>query len=206
MCNFFKLPHFEVLQGYLQSQVIGVYFISAISLSEFSIIAILYVDDSDVLITATQKDEFLFSIFNRTQRAATIYQSAVHQIGGPVRLDKYRWHLMQLDKWSYLKNDKTNTFKIMDTNHNAQPLHQLSVDHRWKGLSILLSPEGNWNDHTKYLIDEKFIPRNNAISTSYLYKNNIYCAATTSIFKTIDYSLAATFMYNFTKMYFKNGN
>ena len=37
-----------VILSYLQSQVIGVYFISAISLSVFNIIVILYVDDFDI--------------------------------------------------------------------------------------------------------------------------------------------------------------
>ena len=81
----------------------------------------------------------------------------------------------------------------MDTNHIAQPIHCLNVDHGLKCLGILLSPEGNWNDHTIYLIDD-IVPWNNAMLTSSLYKHDIYSAATTSIFKTVDYSLAATFM------------
>ena len=97
-----------VILTYLQSKAIGVYFISAISLSVFSIIAILYVDDPDILITAIQKDESISSIVKRTQKAAAIYQLVVHQIGGAVRRDRCRWYLIQLqwkqDKWSYLKN------------------------------------------------------------------------------------------------------
>ena len=63
-----------VILLYEQSQVVGVYFISAISFLVFSIIAILYVDDSDILITAIQKDESVFSIFNRTKKTADTYQ------------------------------------------------------------------------------------------------------------------------------------
>ena len=157
---------------------------------------ILYVDDSDNLITVIQKDESTSSIFKRSQKAATAYQSVVHQTGGAVRPDKCRLCSIQFqwkkDKWSYLKNHKTDTLQIMDINHIAQPIQQLSVDQGWKDLGILLSDEGNWNDHTKYLIDVKIIPWNNTISTLYLHKHDIYHAAATSIFKTVDYSLTAT--------------
>ena len=81
-----------VILSFLQSQVIGTHFTSAITLSIFNIIAILYVDDSDILIAATHKDETISSIFNRTQQSANIYQSAVHQTGGAVRPNKCRWY------------------------------------------------------------------------------------------------------------------
>ena len=54
-------------------------------------------DESDILITATQKDESISSTFNRTEKAAAIYQSAVHQTGGAVRPDKYRWYLFNFN-------------------------------------------------------------------------------------------------------------
>ena len=188
-----------VILSYLESQIVGIHFISAISLSLFSIVAILYVDDSDILIAALQKDETSSSIFRRTQKAATSYQSAVHQTGGAVRPDKCRWYsihfLWKNDKWTYLKKCNTeDSLQILDSNFVAQPIKRLSVSQGWKGLGVVSSPDGNWHDHVKYLIEEKIIPWNNGISSFYLQRHDIYRAATTSIFKTVDYSLPATFL------------
>ena len=93
----------------LQSQVVGVYFISAVS-SVFSIIAILYMDDSDILIIAIQKDESASSIFNRSQKAANTYQSAVHQTGSAVRPDKCIWYLIQF-QWKKINGHTSRIIK-----------------------------------------------------------------------------------------------
>ena len=187
-----------VILSYLQSQATGIQFTSALTLSVFSLVAILYVDDSDILVTADQEDESSISIFNRTQIAATAYQTAVHQTGGAVRPDKCRWYSIQFqwkqDKWSYCKKYNSGKLQIMDTNSVLQPVESLCVTQGWKGLGVVSSPSGNWDDHMKYLIMEKIIPWNNGISSSHLQKHDIHRAATTSIFKTIDYSLPATFL------------
>ena len=102
-----------MILSYLQSQVTGVYFTSAISLPVFSIVAILYMDDSDILITATQNDESISSNVNRTQKAAASYQSAVYQTGGAVRPDKCRWYLIQF-QWNKING---HTLKIKKQTH-----------------------------------------------------------------------------------------
>ena len=187
-----------VILSYLQSQAIGIQFMSAITMSIFSLIAILYVDDSDILVAAICNDESDTSIFSRTQKAATAYHTAVHQTGGAVRPDKCRWYSIQFewkqDKWSYRKKYATGNLQIMDTNSIQQSIQSLCVTQGWKGLGVVSSPSGNWDDHVKYLISEKIIPWNNGISSSYLQKHDVYRAATTSIFKTIDYSLPTTFL------------
>jgi len=51
---------------------------------------------------------------------------------------------------------------------------------------------GCWKDHMNYLINEKINPWNASIRSSYLQRHDVYRAALTSIFKSIDYTLPAT--------------
>jgi len=51
--------------AYLESQVVGINVYSALTLTLFTLVAILYVDDSDILIAATRKDESAESVSKR---------------------------------------------------------------------------------------------------------------------------------------------
>ena len=118
-----------VILSYLKSQVIGVNIISAITSSLFSIIAILYVDDSDVLIAARYSCESITSICKRAQRAATSYHNAVQQTGGAVRPEKCRWYAIAF-QWKNGKCKYDHTISvpdilIKDTNNIAQPIKRL---------------------------------------------------------------------------------
>ena len=76
--------------AYLERQVVGINAYSAVTLTLFTLVAILYVDDSDILIAAVEKDETAHSVSRRAQKAATAYQNGVHQTGGAVRPEKCR--------------------------------------------------------------------------------------------------------------------
>ena len=43
----------------------------------------------------------------------------------------------------------------MDTYHKRQSITRLCTNHGWKGSGILSARDGTWDDHVKYLIDEK---------------------------------------------------
>jgi len=65
--------------AYLESQVVGINVYSAITLTLFTLAAILYVDDSNILLAAVRKDESAMSISERAQKAAKSYQDGVNQ-------------------------------------------------------------------------------------------------------------------------------
>ena len=187
-----------VILSFLQSQVVGVYITSAITLTVFSLIAIMYVDDSDIILTAIDPNESPLDLQRRAQRAATTYQSAVAQTGGAVRPEKCRWYSICFKvvngKYTYIKNPKVPDIQICNSNNTLQHILRLAPSQGWKGLGVITAPDGNWNDHVKYIIEEKIQPWNKSILSSYLQKHDIYRSATTAIFKTIDYSLPATFL------------
>ena len=186
-----------VILAYLESAITGICVTTAISLTLFSLTAIMYVDDTDILIAATNKNDDAETIQRKSQQAATAYQDGVQQTGGAVRPDKCRWYLITFawrsGKWYY---EKKNQYQINleDDKGKSQIVTKLQINQGFKGLGIVTAPDGNWKDHVTYLIEEKIKPWNQSIQSSYLQKQDIYRAAFTSIFKTIDYTLPATYM------------
>ena len=186
-----------VILAFLESQTTGILIISAITMSIFTLSAIMYVDDADILIAATHKNESHISIRNRVQKSATVYKAGVHQTGGAIRPEKCRWYLIAF-KWingiaKYEYSPDTEPVTIENSNGNEKVVERLGIRTGWKGLSIVASPSGCWKqDHMNYLINEKINPWNASIRSSYLQRHDVYQAAFTSIFKSIDYTLPAT--------------
>ena len=135
---------------------------------------------------------------NRAQISATTYQQAVQQTGGAIRPDKCRWYSITFkwvsSNWKYVNKTDVEPIKIEDSNGNLCPIQQLDNRTGWKGLGIIAAPNGKWKDHVEYLVKEKIAPWNASIKNSYLEKHDVYRAAFTSIFKSIDYTLPATSM------------
>ena len=187
-----------VIISFLEAQVVGFVVKSAITLTTLNIIAIMYVDDSDILIGSTSATESERTIRNRVQHAADIYHKGVYQTGGAIRPDKCRWFLITFEwkagKWRYGKNTEIDDIYIKDTHNKYQKVKRLSVSEGWKGLGVIAAPDGNWNDQVEFLVEEKIKPWNNSIQNSLLQKHDVYRSAFTSIFKTVEYPLAATYM------------
>jgi len=139
--------------------VVGINVYSALTLTLFTLVAILYVDDSDILIAATRKDESAESVSKRAQKAATAYQDGVHQTGGAVRPEKCRWYSISFKwiagEWKYDNNPKIDKVYIQNSNGNEREIERLKVNQGWKGLGIIAAPDGKWKDHVTYLIEEK---------------------------------------------------
>ena len=185
-----------VILAFLESQTTGISIISAITMSIFTLSAIMYVDDADILIAATHKNENYKSIRNRVQKSAKVYKAGVHQTGGAIRPEKCRWYLIAF-KWingiaKYEYSPDIEPVTIEDSNGKEKVVERLDIRKGWKGLGIVASPSGCWKDHMNYLINEKINPWNASIRSSYLQRHDVYRAAFTSIFKSIDYTLPAT--------------
>ena len=106
------------------------------------------------------------------------------------------FHIYPIDikKWKYNHKPNAVTLILSNNNRKEQPIEQLSVKKRWKGLGIVSASNGTWNDHVDCLLNKNIIPWNISINTSYLQQHNVYRPAFTSIFKSIDYKFPATSM------------
>ena len=63
--------------------------------------------------------------------------------------------------------------KIVDSNDNLRPIQQFGIRVGWKGLGIVASPDGKWQDHIKYSVKEKIAPWNISTKT-HSWKNKMY--------------------------------
>ena len=187
-----------VIIAFLESKTIGVQIVSAITLTVFTMSAIMYVDDSDILLSAISHDDTAEMLRDRAQSSASAYQQGVQQTGGAIRPDKCRWYSITFkwigSKWKYENKPKLEPIFIENAQGKMCPIQQLDNKVGWKGLGVVAAPNGNWKDHIEYLVKEKISPWNASIQNSYLQKHDVYRAAFTSIFKTVDYTLPATSM------------
>ena len=77
---------------FLEAQVTGINIYSAITLSLFTLFVIMYVDDTDIMITENSAGETSTFISTSAQHAVTTYQQGVSQTGGEVRPAKCNWY------------------------------------------------------------------------------------------------------------------
>lgn len=86
-----------ILLSILEASVTGVYIRSSISLQLLIFIAIIYVDDTDILLTDYTGHDDIYDIFERAKKAAKVWQQAVHDSGGAVRPEKCYWSAVHFE-------------------------------------------------------------------------------------------------------------
>jgi len=186
-----------ILLNYFEHRVNGHNVRSAISLSLLMIAAIMYVDDTDILLSSHHYDEPIPILINRARHASTQWRKAVQQTGGALRPDKCRWYLISFKwkagKWKYSKiADHPAEIYQRDTNGNQILVQRLesSFGHK-KGLGVCTAPDGSFIQQIDVLL-QKIDRWNENIRTSYLTKYDVYTSAFSSIFKSVEYVLPAT--------------
>jgi len=135
---------------------------TAITLVLFSLIAIMYVDDTDILLAAKDSLESVSSLHKRALKVVNTYYNGVHQTGGAIRPSKCLWYLITFEwvagKWKYGKNPPHQCeVTIKDTNKVQQIIPRLEVHQGWKGLGVLPAPaDGKWKDELQNSSKESF--------------------------------------------------
>ena len=180
----------------LESAVQGVHVYSAVSLKLLVFIAIMYVDDTDILLTDVSGSDTLDTIFKRAQKAVLVWQQAVYDSGGAVRPEKCYWAAVDFrfkaGKWRYMKkNEFDGEITVKDTNMVRQRVKRYDINMSNEGLGIYVNPDGTMTLQLKEVI-EKVTIWNDRVGASYLTKKEAYIGATTTIFNTVEYSLPGT--------------
>lgn len=88
-----------IILAMLEEAVIGVHVQAAITLQFLAFIAIMYVDDTDIILVATQQNETFQDVYTRALHAIKVWQEAIRISGGALRPNKcywtvidFRWH------------------------------------------------------------------------------------------------------------------
>ena len=80
-----------ILIAVLESEVKGAHVYSSITLQVLVFIAIMYVDDTDILLIDVSGSDTIEEIVLRAQRTAKVWQREVHDSGGALRPEKCYW-------------------------------------------------------------------------------------------------------------------
>jgi hypothetical protein len=185
-----------VILNYFEGLITGHKVRSAVSLTILSILAVMYVDDTDILISATSYDEPLESIVARAKNASKHWRRAVAQTGGALRPEKCRWYLISFiwksGRWKYGKiKDMPYSITERDDKGRRVTVERLEINVGHKGLGVHSAPDGSFEQQMQALL-EKINTWNSRIHKSYLRKYDVYLSAFSSLFKSIEYVLPAT--------------
>lgn len=80
-----------IILAMLEEAVPGVRFRTAITLQVIAFIAIMYVDDTDIMLTTLDDNDTLHEVFERAIHAIKIWQEAIRISGGALRPNKCYW-------------------------------------------------------------------------------------------------------------------
>ena len=182
-----------ILVSVLESAVKGVYFYTAMTLQLVQFIAIMYVDDTDLLFAALNDSETIEDVMQRAKKAARVWQQAVLDSGGAVRPDECYWSAIDFTwtagKWRYKKmKEIKGTIKIRNPEGRMEKVKRYDLDKANEGLGVYLTPRGSL-DLQLVETSKKIRTWTSNVIRSFLTKKETYVAATTTIFKTIMFIL-----------------
>ena len=192
-----------VLLQFLQSFVQGFYIQTAITLTILSIAAVMYVDDTDLLVSAKSHSEPIYFVIKRMQKSIKIWRKGVIQTGGALRPEKCKWVLISFKwtrgKWRYESiNDNPAKMFLRNSNGNTMELQRMGADQGLTGLGVCIAPNGNQVNQIQSFMDEtpgkegKVASWIKSIRSRHLRPYDVYLSAFRSIFKSIEYVLPAT--------------
>jgi len=194
-----------VLLQFLQSFVQGFHIQTAITLTILSIAAIMYVDDTDLLVAAKSHHEPIQGVISRMQKSIKIWRQGVIQTGGALRPEKCKWFLISFKwkqgKWRYgtIAEDPAKMF-LKNSDGQKHEIERLETNIGLTGLGVCIAPDGNQLDQVRCFMNET--PGNEGkvatwikqVGSKYLRPQDVHTSAFRSIFKSIDYVLPATSM------------
>ena len=148
-----------ILLSIMTNTGISATLISAITLSAVAMNAIMYVDDTDIIITA-DKDETQQNLHNKAQNLIDKWRYSLWLTGGCLRPDKCWWYSIAFKwdttgKWRYKKSSETNgDIYVPDHKQQKQQIAKHEVNVGKEGLGIHLAPDGNDKDQFNAMMDK----------------------------------------------------
>ena len=158
-------------------------------------IALMYVDDTDILLAALHDEETIDDVMVRAKKAAKVWNHSVKASGGAMGVDKCYWSAVDFvwnsGRWTYRDMDDIDgTIRILDANGLVQHVQRYALDQAREGLGLYVCPDGSWTLQLDEL-HKKVTKWGTRIKHSSLTPKECYVSATTAMFKTILHSLPA---------------
>lgn len=184
-----------ILLNMLESAVKGVWLRTAMSLQFLHFIAIMYVDDTNILLAALDEFETIYEVITRAKKAAKLWQRAVSVSGGAVRPDKCYWSAIDFvwtsGKWQYKAfNQIEGNIRIINDQGILETIKRYDINRAGKGLGVFACPDGSWDMQIEDL-SKKIRIWTSRVKSSSLNHKECYVGVTTALFKTILHVLPA---------------
>jgi hypothetical protein len=153
--------------------------------------AFTFVDDNDMI----QSIDDSLSVTSSAQQALDVWVDSLVTTGGSISAEKSLWsplvHKWQNNHWSIVNNAGLHDAITVATNNSRQRLARLSPNKAALALGIMFSPSGQMTSHFEHLLT-KCSTWAQKIRTSHLNREESFTALSTTIWKTLEYSLLST--------------
>ena len=178
----------------LQEDGFGTFFQTSISGKEIQIVGYAFVDDTDLIQTAEEGENFSH-VLREMQLALDLWEGLIKNTGGALAVDKCRWWGIDFvwndGNWRYKTATKLQgELSTIDTHGNRDLVKQLEVNESYKTLGVFLTADGNHEDEVDYL-HEKATEWADRIRVSFLGESKAAKALRSTIVKKLEYPLLA---------------
>ena len=177
----------------LREKGFGTQFVSSLSQSRTNIVGFAFVDDTDLIHTATDNED-ITEVKEALQQSVDHWEGLIKATGGALSVDKCRWWAIDFEwtpggAWKLKKNVPINLTAI-DHRGQRNPIEQLATNQAFETLGVHLSPNGDDKASIEALMTHAS-HWSEKLKKSFLQSAETATAVTTTIMKKVEYPLTA---------------
>ena len=181
----------------LRAEGHGASFKLAISGDSIHLVGFAFVDDGDVVQTASCPHIPPEDLIKEGQKGLDCYVGGMRATGAKVRPDKCWWYLIKFawtdGEWRYVTKEESiaeDCLSVPDLNGADTPIERLDPSEARKALGVWLAPDGN-NDMAVEKLQKASKAWADRLRAGHLNQIDAWTAFQTTILKTVEYPLVA---------------
>lgn len=171
----------------------GTFFKCSLDGEAIRLVGYAYVDDTDLVETAKNNNDTAQDILARMQKCVDLWEGMIKATGGALVIEKSCWWLIDFEwqedgSWKYKQSPGELSAK--DASGAIKQFKRLTAQQAFETLGIYLSPDGN-DEAAVEELKKKAKRWADKIRTCFLRSDEAATALFTTIYKTLEYPLAA---------------
>ena len=180
----------------LRSQGYGTNFQGPISRNHIQFVGYAFVDDTDIVQTASNATEPAALVAAKIQASMDEWEGGLWATGGALAPAKSHWYLIDFQwhkgQWRYRSNQECPA-QLSIRNHHGQriTLPRLEPHEARTTLGVNLAPDGN-HDSQAHRMRRQAEEWADHVRTGYLQRHEVWVALHSTILRSLDYPLPAT--------------
>ena len=185
-------PLLDMIRG----EGFGMHIQGPISGEKLHIAGFSFVDDTDVVQTATDS-ETREELLQTTQQSLNLWEGGLRTTGGALVPSKSDWTLVDFEvkegEWQYTQCNQAEKLSVRDAQGDRYNLKQLSTSTGRLTLGVYISGDGNWKDEIDYLtqMSKDWAEK---VRVGQIQRHDAWMAFRLTIRKSLDYCLQATYL------------